>query len=296
MSAIEIIESPQVVEFSGPEEGPKLLIFGAIHGNEPAGTRAIEKIIEEINAKKTILTKGSLTFVPICNPKAYESNQRGVEDKNLNRVFRHHDEPQYYEQYLANFLTPLVDDCDYLLDLHTFTAEGPPFVFEDYKADGYREMALAQGITYILSGWPSLYRGDAQNEFYDTSRYAYEKGKVTVTSECGQHEDINAPELAYQCIYRTLVWLGMIKAESLKPIQPIIVEMQEVIYRRKEEAIFLKAWKNMDLVKKDQAIACLSNGETLRAPGDGVIIMPKSTAKPDEELYYFGRIVPCKQR
>jgi uncharacterized protein len=70
--------------------------------------------------------------VPIANPSAFNLKKRYV-DVNLNRVFKHHENPKNYEEILANELVKLVDENDILLDLHSTHSDDEPFVFLDYK-------------------------------------------------------------------------------------------------------------------------------------------------------------------
>ena len=56
--------------------GPRLLVLGAVHGNETCGSRAIERVLAEFDSGAIALQSGSVTFVPITNPLAYRNKQR----------------------------------------------------------------------------------------------------------------------------------------------------------------------------------------------------------------------------
>lgn len=45
-------------EFEAPEEGIKLLILAAVHGNETAGTKACNRLMAELNSGMVTLKKG----------------------------------------------------------------------------------------------------------------------------------------------------------------------------------------------------------------------------------------------
>ncbi|MFO0387775.1 MAG: succinylglutamate desuccinylase/aspartoacylase family protein, partial [bacterium] len=55
----------------GLAPGPRVLILGAVHGNEICGTRAIERVLREIDDGSLKIERGSVTFVPVTNPLAY---------------------------------------------------------------------------------------------------------------------------------------------------------------------------------------------------------------------------------
>ena len=66
----------QSVSFSGLEPGTRLIVLGAVHGNETCGTQAIRRVIAEIESGQLNIVAGSVTFVPVTNPLAYARNQR----------------------------------------------------------------------------------------------------------------------------------------------------------------------------------------------------------------------------
>lgn len=66
----------KTISYHSIEPGPRLLVLGAVHGNETAGTKGIQRVLSEIDAKTLDLVAGSVTFVPITNPLAYERGQR----------------------------------------------------------------------------------------------------------------------------------------------------------------------------------------------------------------------------
>jgi predicted deacylase len=115
----------QAHHFCSSEPGPRLALMGGIHGNEVCGPKALQPLIQDLQAGKIRLVRGSLLVIPVANPKAYAKNSRFVEE-NLNRVFTPHDNPRTYEQKLANTLTGLLSGCDALLDMHSIHSRGTP--------------------------------------------------------------------------------------------------------------------------------------------------------------------------
>src|SRR5689334_11572446 len=110
--------------FNGPENGPKVLVFGAIHGDEHCGPVAIGKIMERIRAGSLVIQRGAVTFVPVCNPRAYKDKERAHKE-NLNRIFKKTEHPESYEAELANELCTLVDEHDAMLDIHSSFVPAP---------------------------------------------------------------------------------------------------------------------------------------------------------------------------
>ena len=74
----------QSINFTATAPGKRLMVTGAVHGNEVAGMHGIRRVVAEIERGELALQRGSVTFVPITNPKAYALKRRNG-DRNLNR-------------------------------------------------------------------------------------------------------------------------------------------------------------------------------------------------------------------
>jgi predicted deacylase len=79
--------------FKALQPGKRLIVLGAVHGNETCGTRGIARVLAELDSGALQITRGSVTFVPVTNPLAYQRAQRAG-DRNLNRNLRPNDQPQ----------------------------------------------------------------------------------------------------------------------------------------------------------------------------------------------------------
>jgi hypothetical protein len=97
-----------------------ILILGGIHGNEPAGSRAILQFMNEINTNKTKLNNNRLILIPHVNYCALQINKRSVPlIGDLNRKFPSN------ENYNENKLHPIIKqilnftkEADFIIDFH----------------------------------------------------------------------------------------------------------------------------------------------------------------------------------
>ncbi|MDB5813971.1 MAG: succinylglutamate desuccinylase [Rhodocyclales bacterium] len=303
--------------FAGLQPGPKLLVLGAVHGNETCGARGIERIVAEFDIGDLILARGRVTFVPITNPLAYKLRQR-MGDRNLNRNLRPTDEPLDYEDRIANVLCPLLAANDVLLDLHSFHTPGEPFAMlgprnnsgtlEPFThAQEEEAMAVRLGPRRIVEGWLDTYaRGVANRLAYasadmraqmlstdpsygvGTTEYMRSQGGYAITLECGQHTDPAAPEVAYQAIRRTLALIGLIDAPMPEPhAAPEVLRLAEVIDRLHPDDTFIKPWKSFDPVKQGEAVGKRHDGGIVSAPRDGFVVFPNPNSLPGNEWFYF---------
>src|SRR5471032_3542952 len=91
------------INYTGQGSGPRLIVTGAVHGNETCGTKGIQRVMAEIDSGALPILAGSVTFVPITNPLAYAKGVRSG-DRNLNRNLFPNDNPQDFEDRIANWL------------------------------------------------------------------------------------------------------------------------------------------------------------------------------------------------
>lgn len=118
--------SLRIHQFHGLRPGPRLIVLGAVHGNEVAGPQAIGRALAELDAGRWRIERGVVTFVPVTNPLAHALGRR-TGDRNLNRNLRPTAVPQDFEDRVGNVLCPLLDAHDVLLDLHSFNGLGEAF-------------------------------------------------------------------------------------------------------------------------------------------------------------------------
>lgn len=299
----------------GGSPGPRLLITGAIHGNERCGTEAIHRVMAELDSGTLSIRSGLVTFVPIANPLAYASNTRNG-DRNLNRHLFPTSTPQDYEDHVANWLCPLLARHDVLLDLHSFNAPGEPLVMvgprnndgplEPFQhAQHERALARRLGVRRFVDGWLRTYADGVQRRVPDpqqqqavlrygvgTTEYMRSTGGYALTLECGQHDDPQAPEVAYRAILNSLAFLGLIDAPSPPAIAPERMEalsMVAVTDKIWADDRFTREWSSFDAVAKGEQIGVRADGTPVLAAFDGRILFPDSAAVAGGEWYYLAR-------
>lgn len=307
----------RVHQFHGLQPGPRLLVLGAVHGNEIAGTQGIGRVVAELDSGALRILRGCVSFVPITNPLAHEL-QRRMGDRNLNRNLAPSAVPQDFEDRIGNVLCPLLDAHDALLDLHSFQGQGEAFVMigptnnqgplEPF-AHAQQEERLARhlGVRRIVDGWLSVYeagvarrRARAQrigtaldanpNYGVGTTEYMRSRGGWAMTLECGQHADPHAPEVAYVAIRQALALLGLAEIE-LRPARQDheVLSLVEVTDRLHAEDRFVREWASFDAVRAGEPIGVRHDGHIVAAPADGRIVFPNARAEAGHEWFYFAQ-------
>jgi predicted deacylase len=320
MTQPHLQHSLRIHQFHGLQPGPRLIVLGAVHGNELAGVRAIERLIAELDAGELRILRGCLTLVPITNPLAYQLVTRSG-DRNLNRNLRPTAVPQDFEDRIGNVLCPLLAAHDALLDLHSFNSQGEPFALigpdnntgalEPFsQAADEAKLARHLGPNRIVEGWMSAYeQGVARRRERSrrsgvtldtdasygvgTTEYMRSQGGWAVTLECGQHADPNAPAVGHRAIRQAIAMLGLADlALEPPPSSHELLRLVEVTDRLHPDDRFVREWVSFDPVWKDEPIGMRHDGTVVRSPGDGRIVFPNVKAEPGFEWFYFAQRSP----
>ena len=261
-----------------------VLVLWAIHGDETCWPISIQKIIKEIQEKQLALKTGKVTFIPICNPEAHKVNKRLI-DVNLNRVMKYHKNPEKYEEKLANEIIEFIKKADVVLDIHSISSKGKPFVFQDYMDKGSEGLSQALWVENIVKWWPEMYE---KTESSDTMNFTHNEGKIWVTIECGNHNEESSQSVAYKAIKNMLKYLSIIdwERETLKQFNSVTA-IKFII--KEKEGSFEKDWQHLDPMKEGEVIVNYSDGTKILAPYDGYILLPFAKAKIGDEWFYFGK-------
>ncbi|MEQ1637344.1 MAG: succinylglutamate desuccinylase/aspartoacylase family protein [Methylococcales bacterium] len=312
-------QSLKSVTYTGLNPGIHLIILGAVHGNETCGTQGIHRVIAELDARQLEIQAGQVTFVPITNPLAYQLGQRAGE-RNLNRNLGPTDNPLDFEDHIANALCPLLAAHDVLLDLHSFHSEGEPFIMlgPENNTDTLEPFALAAaeealavrlGPSRIVDGWLDTYARGVHNRLRNTAvserahllntdpRYGIgttefmrANGGYALTLECGQHNDPNAPQVAYQAILNTLAHLKLIDLPAPVIQRKLeILRIDEVIDKAHTEDKFNKAWVSFDPLTQNDCIGVRHDHTEVKASRSGFILFPNPNAQPGNEWFYYAK-------
>jgi predicted deacylase len=306
----------RIHRFAALAPGPRLIITGAVHGNETAGTRGIEHVLGEIERGEVPIVRGAVTFVPVTNPLAYAKGQR-FGDRNLNRRLLPGGCPRDNEDRIANILCPLLAEHDVLLDLHSFRGAGRPFALRGpadnsgalepfAHARDEARLCAHLGVARVVDGWMETYAAgvarrrqlrlspDARNEDpaygIGTTEYMRSVGGYAVTLECGQHEDPAGPAVARYAIRQALALLGIADLPPAPPHGPFeCLTLAAVIDRHAPGDRFVRPWASFEPLAEGDLIALRADGAEVRAAEAGYIVFPDHAALPGHEWFYLAR-------
>ncbi|PZX61275.1 succinylglutamate desuccinylase [Algoriphagus ratkowskyi] len=296
-SNTEIIDSENLTRVLGdyPNEptnqtsGPYLLISGGVHGNEPSGVLALQRVFKKLQESKPEL-KGKLVGVA-GNIAALKKGVRLI-DKDLNRVCTLENEKHlkegktldFHEASEFNELLAIVEKLEnercntefHFMDLHTTSSSTAPYISVNRREDSFafaKQMPLpvVKGIEKYIPG---------HFDHYQTL-----KGHAGFTMEAGQHDDPKSVDYHEAAIWVILVETGMLEKsaiaydhffELLEKASPTNDNF-EVTYRQeigeKQKFKMDPGFANFTEITKGQRLASL-DGEELVSDTDGRVFLP----------------------
>ena len=287
------------ISFASLNPGKHLVVLGAVHGDEICGPRAIARMIDALNKNMFELKQGSVTFVPVCNPKAYALNERFV-DHNLNRRLYPKDITGDYEDKIGNLLCKLLDDADAVLDLHSYQSQGGPFCFLGNSSEEELEFCKSLGISNYIYGWSEAFSKNDKlenpRESMGTTEYTRSQGGIATTLECGQHLNADNATIGYKAIINAMIYLKLIDnpRRSVQQSPKHSCFKMDRLFLKEKPGSFIKQWKHLDKVQEGETLAIYEDGEKITAPKDGVIVLPKNHPihKVGTEWFFFAVETP----
>lgn len=275
----------------GQLPGPTMIVVGGIHGNEPSGVIAVEQVLQELARRKPAM-RGRLLGLT-GNIRALARNVRYL-DRDLNRrwfpdhLARLRDQP--YEQdspedteqreLLSIFdrLDEVFDHPLVVVDLHSFSAEGPPF---SVVADTLRNRPIAYELRVpIIFGLEEAVEGTLLG-------YMADLGHIAIGFEAGQHEDPRTVDIHVAAIWIALVAAGLLARDDVPELEVFEQRLEqaavglpravEIVYRHgirpEHEFAMDPGYVNFQPIRRGQRLGVDREG-VIGAPTDGRILMP----------------------
>lgn len=307
--------SLRVHQYHSLRSGPRLLVLGAVHGNETCGAQALQRAVHWLDQAQDTLTCGTLTIIPITNTKAYALGTREG-DRNLNRRLVRNSAPVNHEDRVAQVLLDLMAQHDVLLDLHSFRSQSEAFVMLGPRNNANTlesfcheheesELAQALGPTRMVEGWMGAYRhycdlmqaqgidGVDPDAGVGTTEAMRRLGGYGLTLECGNHHDPQAVEVAWAAFWRTLAHLGMLSAPVVPPAWSNrvfdVLKLHDVLVRTHEHDRLVRTWGAFESYESGTPLVIRHDGVEVRTQTDGRIVFPSSEVEIGEEWFYLAQ-------
>ncbi|MBL7810017.1 MAG: succinylglutamate desuccinylase/aspartoacylase family protein [Saprospiraceae bacterium] len=300
----------------GEVPGALLIVTGALHGNEPAGVKALEMVFDALERAKIeqphFQFKGKMIGL-VGNRQAFLVRQRFL-DQDLNRcwttefltqsslIAREELQGELLEvrelfELISNELRQETLGKIVFLDLHTTSAEGGLFCI---PTDEGESLSLAKhlgapAILGLQSSVEGTLLGFAQQGGF-TPQNPDSTLPVCIAFESGQHISQQAVFRAASSIVRCLRALGNLGEHDLLDFMesislPVLSTVPPVVHFRyahhieKEDSFKMRpGYVNFQPIMVGEHLADDANGPVL-APESGLILMPLYQAKGSDGFF-----------
>jgi len=275
------VEIPFVV-VNGNFAGPTLWLDGCLHGDEPAGARAVGKVIKRIAPESL---RGTLIAIPVLNVSAFGAQSRlSPEDgKDMNRVFPGNDSGTFTDRYAHAVYKIALEHSDYYIGLHGSGTPGVCCPYSVYYGGGEKgqeseRMAKATLIDLAFKG-----TGGLEGALYTNLA---SQGVPAVLIEAGGEGKVNARDVDCHVdgILNVMRHLGMLADQSAQMLEPQIFENAVSIKASTGGFLELEVLPGNSVVR-DQVVARIydvfgEEAEVARFAGDRGIVVSATTTGP----------------
>lgn len=139
---------------NGADDGPRLWLSAAIHGDELNGMEVIRRVLLQIDASRL---RGTVIAVPVVNVFGFVERDRYLPDgRDLNRSFPGSPRGSLASRLASLFVNEVVAKCQYGLDFHTGSRhrENLPQIRGQLENPEIRRLAVAFGAPSMLQPPP----------------------------------------------------------------------------------------------------------------------------------------------
>lgn len=232
------VDKPEriLADIGGPK-GPLLIVTYQIHGNEPAGREACDRVIEHFAKHGAPALKGRM--VMICGNLAATAAAKRQIDRDLNRVFTDASpagtadeslvESAPHEYIERDQLIDLIgrlkaeheDEPLWFLDLHTTSSESIPYL--SLPSDDLGLLTYAKGFPlHFVTGFSETVKGTIDS-------YLFDQGFVGFACEGGQHDRQSSASNMEALILLVMAETAILPLQSDGERLPEIIEAQTLL-------------------------------------------------------------------
>ena len=305
----EVVQSGDhlIVSIRGNQPGPTLIVLGSIHGNEPAGVLAAQRVVRQLKQRRSTLI-GEVVLLA-GNTRALERKVRYI-DADLNRLWTDENvrltrtgNPPREQLSELREQRELLGELDsaiarargevFFVDLHTTSAEGEPFATVGDTLRN-RRFALNFPVTIVL--------GIEEQLDGPLLEHLNNRGLITMGLEAGQHDAESSIDNHEAVIWIASVAAGNLRREAVAQLdtyRSLLTRagggrrVVEVRYRHAISAAdqfrMEPGFTNFQAVRRGQVLARDRAGD-IRARETGLVLLPLYQALGDDG-FFLGREV-----
>jgi predicted deacylase len=289
-----------VTAWSSGRPGPHVVITALVHGNELCGAWAIASLLErEIRPSRGRL---SLALVNLAAFDAFDPADPKASrylEEDLNRLWEPAmlDGPRRSAELDRDReIRPLIEDADFLLDIHSMQTSAPPLALTGVTEKG-RRLAAAMGYPGCVVADAGHRNGARMRDF---GAFADPNSpRTAILVECGQHWAQSSIPVALAACRQFLAALGVVELAALDRLGPPpraarqrVVEVTEAVTVVDGGFRFAEEFHGLERIARAGTVIAYDGDRPVRTPYDDcILIMPSRRLAPGLTAVRLGRLV-----
>ena len=256
-----------------------------MHGNEPCGGNAVDRIAQELREGALQPGNGTL-FLIRANPEATSQARRHTaEGDDLNRLWDFsftkslRKEAWGYEHHRVLDLKEVLGNLDVFLDLHSAATSTPPFAVSNGVPE-VDDIAKRIGVSFLVQSWYGL----ADKVIIGFLRLA---NVPALSVECGAHDDPEISNEAYRIALRFLQVTGALNDRPQSEGNDVrTVHVVETITKPSAEFHFGSPWTGFQELEPG-ALVGRDRVTEIRATRRCYAVLPNEDVEVGDDVIYL---------
>ncbi len=304
-----------ILRYEGQRPGPLLVIFGAVHGNEPAGVEALKEVQEMLDREPEVNQDFAFcgqVYGLIGNRRAFAQKKRFL-DTDLNRSWTlqqseqikksdrsmwTHEQHEMYEitQILHELIAKHRPERLYILDIHTTSAAGGLFTIVSDDEES-RRIGLGLHAPVILGMLEGIH-GTLMHRFHISYMGM---PTMAITFEAGQHHEPLSKSRAVSAIINFMRATSSVYPHDVESRHDELLiretesmpKMAKLLYthgiKPEDEFRMQPGYSNFQPVRQGEVLAQDRHGP-VTASQDGLILMPLYQRQGDDGFFLIEKL------
>ena len=287
-----------ITTFDSGRSGPHVMLSAIVHGNELCGAIALDYLLR--HEVRPVSGKLSLAFMNVAAFDSFDAANPTVSryvDEDFNRLWTREvldGDRDSAELQRARAVRPMVDQADFLLDIHSMQHTTVPLMMCGPLEKGRRLALDLSSPEHIVSdaGHAAGRRMRDYEAFGDAS-----SPRNALLVECGQHWEPASVEVAKEIALRFLARYEVVAPSFIEehltaaaPAQQKLIEVTGPITIETDDFRFTERFSGMEVIAKKGTLIGWDGASEVRTPYDNcVLIMPSRRLRKGESAVRFGR-------
>lgn len=287
-----------VTTFDSGHSGPHVMLSAVVHGNELCGAIALDYLMR--HEVRPVAGRLTLAFMNVAAFNTFDASNPTVSryvDEDFNRLWTTEvldGNRDSVELSRARAVRAIVDDVDYLLDIHSMQHSTVPLMMCGPQEKGRRLARDLASPEHVVSdsGHAAGKRMRDYAAFGDAN-----SPRNALLVECGQHWQPESVDVAKEIALRFLAHYEVVAPEFIsehltaeRPARQHLIEVTGPITIETDNFRFTERFRGMEVIESAGTLIGWDGDAEVRTPYDNcVLIMPSRRLRKGESAVRFGR-------